>query len=180
MKKIDLNTTDLSNTQESSLGKFEDRDDFFNSPFFSDKKELLRNLLSAESPETTTVFEPRLEDFAEAKNNERLIASGSIAIHGWKNVENISARLVDTYDDVVILECLIDKEMGVYEEREFKKSLFEGYELVQGSIFCLRFFERPHETRMEIHSDPGLKFSDDFPSIDFKATFEKSKLFKKS
>jgi hypothetical protein len=100
--------------------------------------------------------------------------SDHVVLHGWKNVENISSRLISTYDNIVLLECLIDREEGIYEEREFSLSLFEGYEINTGSLFYLRVFERPHEIRIEVHNDPGLTHAEDFPSIDFKELYNKS------
>jgi hypothetical protein len=104
--------------------------------------------------------------------------SDKVIITSWKNVENISARIVDSYDSSVILECLIDKEIGIYEEREFRASLFEGYEIKQGNLFYLRIFERKNEVKLEIHDDPGLTRIEDFPKMDFFERFSKSRLFK--
>ncbi len=103
-----------------------------------------------------------------------------IIISRWKNVENISTRLVEYYDDTVILECLIDKDLKIYEEREFGSSLFADYDLEIGNLFLLRIFERKNEIRIEVHNDPGLILKDDFPKLDFVKEFSKSRLFKRS
>jgi hypothetical protein len=101
-----------------------------------------------------------------------------VIIPSWKNVENISARLINHYDETVVLECLIDKENNVYEEREFRASLFEDYNIKQGNLFFLRVFERKNEVRLEIHDDPGLTRIEDFPKMDFLVRYYKSRLFK--
>lgn len=102
-----------------------------------------------------------------------------IILQGWKNIENISARLVEFSLDHVVLECLIDKENKIYEERIFRPSLFNNYKLVIGNLFYLRFFERQNEIRMEVHDDPDLTFRNDFPKLDFVSEFKDSKLFRK-
>ncbi|MBL7763395.1 MAG: hypothetical protein JNL23_08200 [Chitinophagaceae bacterium] len=109
------------------------------------------------------------------------IFSGTDAVifAAWKNTYNISARLIEHYDEVVMLECLIDKEEKVYETREYQSSLFLGYDLIIGSLFFLRYFERKNEVRLEVHNDPRLTSLDDFPKTDFKKLFNESKLFKK-
>lgn len=106
------------------------------------------------------------------------IGKDTVSFKGWKNTENISARLIERYDDKVILECLIDKDEEFYEEREFSESLFEGYDLELGTLFYLRVFKRPNEIRMEVHCDPRLVNPSDFAKIDFEDAFKKSKLFK--
>lgn len=181
MAKIDLDTVHLSNPKNSSSSglRLEEKVEHFNSRFFSDKDDLIKDLLKTQSPESTSLYRSRdIDKFGLNEQEETLTPSQTITLYGWRNIENISARLIESYDDVIVLECLVDKESSTYEEREFRKTLFEGYDLKLGTLFYLRFFERPHEMRMEVHNDPSLHFLDDFPTMDFKGTFEKSKLFK--
>ena len=104
--------------------------------------------------------------------------SDVVAIKGWILKENISSRLIDVVDDIVILECLIDREKSIYEEREFPKSLFTGYNLDVGNFFYLRIFERTNELRIEVHNDPNLMLESDFPKLDFVDLYRKSSLSK--
>jgi len=181
MKKSEFNTSGLSTTRESSspLTIDKNRNDFFSSSVFIEKDDFLTSLLNTQSPETSPSFLANLSETGESKIEiGQFTETKKITLGGWKNVENISSRLIDKYDDVVVLECLIDKEAGIFEEREFRKSLFENYDLTIGSLFYLRFFDRSNETRMEVHNDPDLNFSGDFPKMDFKALIGGSKLFK--
>lgn len=116
--------------------------------------------------------ESKTIDFPGAEFTERIIISN------WKNVENISARLIEKFENTIVLECLMDRDQGIYEERLFPISLFEDYELEIGNYFFLRFFNRKNEIRLEIHNDPGLTLEEDFPKIDFVERFRKSRLFK--
>lgn len=139
------------------------------------KKEFINDLLNPNEKKDPSIKlceeHPASEIFMEQ-------FSDRIVITSWKNVENISARLINSYDNSVILECLIDKETGTYEEREFRASLFDGYVLKQGNLFYLRVFERQNEIKLEIHDDPGLTRIEDFPKMDFVEKFSNSRLFK--
>lgn len=122
-------------------------------------------------------FDTKLFDLLERKTYRPEVQPSNIFIKPWKNVDNISSRIIETYDDIVKMECLVDKENEEYEEREFQASFFHGYKLDIGSLFLIRIFERPNEMRMEIHYDPSLK--NDFPEFSFVDNFKNSSLFKK-
>ena len=148
---------------------------------FEFRDELLRNLFNSldnNIPQRIDLTGNPTENLL-SKSDTATQISDRIVIQGWKNVENISARLIEFSEDHVVLECLIDKENKIYEERMFRPSLFINYKLVLGNLFYLRFFERPNEIKMEVHDDPSLTFSDDFPKLDFVAEFKNSKLFRK-
>lgn len=85
----------------------------------------------------------------------------------WILLENISARVIDYYDDVVVLECLIDREAGIYDQRELKKSLFDGYPVEMGQLFKLCTYERKNEIMLQLKGNPKLVSEMDFPKIDF-------------
>jgi len=157
------------------LEKFERDPNFLVSENFLEQEELLKELFSIDIKPSET------ESNENKKTIEGAVTYGSdtIVIRGWKNVENISARLIEHFDETVVLECLIDKEMGVYEEREFRISLFADYETKIGNLFLLRIFERQNEIRIEIHNDPELTLKDDFPKLSFVEKFKDSSLFKK-
>lgn len=117
----------------------------------------------------------------EEKKIEAFIRGGDYVTitKGWKNVENISSRLLDFDEDIVVLECLTDRENGIYEEREFKRSLFEEEQLKEGNLFYLRTWERPNEIRIEIHFDKKFERQYDFPKSNLNATFKNLSIFKK-
>ena len=157
------------------IEKYDSDENLYSSENFSRQKDYLKGLF------TNDIKQPHTKCDEEKELTEKVVLSGSdtVIITGWKSVENISARLIEHYDDTVVLECLIDKEMRIYEEREFRLSLFTGYDLKIGNLFLLRIFERKNEIRIEIHNDPGLTLKDDFPKLDFVKEFSNSRLFKK-
>ena len=160
----------LTKTEKGSnpIIRFEGDDNSFSSTNFLEKHDFFENLLS-----TSLSSENPFLTEAPATGVD------SVILRGWKNIENVPARLIEKYDEIVVLECLIDKETRHYEEREFRLKLFDGYDLSIGALFYLRVFERPNEIRMEIHDDPRLVFESDFPKGDFARLFKESKLFKK-
>lgn len=149
------------------------------SSHYNDVKDFIGNVINPKISDFKLMLTQNIEESYKKQEQNQIIYSDSIVLKGWKNVENISARLIEHFDDVVILECLIDKELKLYEEREFRSSLFEGYDLEIGNLFYLRFFDRQNETKMEIHNDPRLTFIEDFPKMNFTKLFKQSKLFKK-
>jgi len=174
--KID-SSVDKTNTfisKEISKGK-----DSAESSFVTYRDKTLDKLL----PTTNNLTSINPLDFGLKVSEESIgknhIYYDKIEIRSWNNTENISARLIEFSDIYVVLECLIDKEENHYEEREFKVSLFEGYNLEVGKLFYIRFFERQHEMRIEILDNPALVSKSDFPKIDFAAAFKQSKLFNK-
>jgi len=145
------------------------------------RDELLKNLFSPidqSIPNWIDLIENPSENPSSQQEKSTQI-SDRVVIQSWKNIENISARLLEYSDKQIVLECLIDKENGIYEERTFRPSLFDDYKLDIGKLFYLRFFERPHEIKMEVHDDPSLTSSDDFPKLEYVKTFKDSKLFRK-
>ncbi len=141
------------------------------SDYFKEKNAFLDNLFSPESQADANVKieeQTKVSPFYEG-----------VLLENWKNTENVSSRLIEYNDDSVILECLIDREQEIYEEREFVITLFEGYNVEVGSLFYLRFFERRNELKLEIHDDPGLTRADDFTSKNLTELFKQSRLFKK-
>jgi len=180
--KNDFDVSDLlveSSKNSGSVICLEDSNEKFVSSNFHRKEFFIGSLINAQSSESHFTNSARLSQPLQVPLESRSGGVDSIILKVWKNIENVSARLIEKYDDVVVLECLIDKEIGLYEEREFRLSLFVGYDLRVGNLFYLRFFDRENETRMEIHNDPKLVSQSDFPKKDFTRLFKESKLFKK-
>jgi hypothetical protein len=97
----------------------------------------------------------------------------------WKIVANISSKLLYFDELIVCLECLIDKEQKIYEEREFQKSLFDGFQLDKGALFKICIYERKNQQMIEVKEGEKLVSSDDFPIIDFFSEFGDMNLEKK-
>lgn len=93
----------------------------------------------------------------------------------WKKIETISSRIICTYDDKVLLECLIENE---YEERIFNKSLFAGFDMKEDARFLLKIYEQKNEMKIVIEKNTSK--IDDFPKIDFVEKFKNFRLFKKN
>lgn len=176
-----LGYLDPRDSSSNEIIEIENQRDFYTSARFSDKDQFLENLVSYTFTNETSTSSPKELDTQEKKLEDVFPIAGTDFVYfsKWKNIENISARLVEKFDDTIVLECLIDKESGVYEEREFRISLFEGYDLTIGNFFFLRYFERQNEARLEIHDNPELTLASDFPKRDFSQLFKESKLFKK-
>lgn len=170
---------EASKNERSALIQIEKTEELF-SPFNSDRRtDFIRSLDNVSPSASRSNFQSLWADESGTLNQVKTLGSDTVTFRGWKNVANISARLIEYYDDVVVLECLTDKELGVYEEREFRVSMFDGYELKIGNLFYLRYFDGKNETKLEIHDDPKLTSAGDFPKKDFTNLFKESKLFKK-
>ena len=176
---IDVNPLTLDKSQNLQ-NETKTSDEFINiSEFtgFIHGKILLKDLLN---PSEINSYENlSKEEQKDQSNSLASVSRENIFLHNWESIENVSARLIETRGEFVILECLIDKENNIYEERVFPKSLFVDYSLEIGSLFYLRFFNRPHEMRLEVlDGGNGLVSEDDFPKINFVKKFKNSKLFK--
>lgn len=163
-------------------------EDAYSSDFFIQKSDLLNTLFPEESKGPLEleyereIFETKSETTLKktfSNSDVEKEYSDDVVIYNWKNIENISARLIDYSDIHVTLECLIDREYGIYEERDFRRSLFKDNDIVLGKLFYLRIFDRPNETKLEIHADPGLHLEKDFPKQIIAEKFKDSSFFKK-
>jgi len=92
------------------------------------------------------------------------------------NIENYSGKVIEFDDNIVKLECLIDKDNHIYEERVFNKSLFKNYDLQTDKYFLLQIFEIENGISIQIYSKPELE--SDFPQLNFVKEFSGSKIFK--
>ncbi len=176
-QELELIDSDSINETKAliQIKNIESEEDSLISIKFMEQIEFKRNLLNAYDNKLPLA---KLDEEKETSRERLSEYSDVVVIQGWKNVENISSRLIEHCDDNVVLECLIDREEGIYEEREFRSSLFTGYNLDIGNLFYLRIFERPNEIRIEIHDDPELTLKDDFPKLDFVEKYKSSRLFK--
>ena len=177
---IDLLTSDEIVNEVPSV-KFDDTieaKEEFKSINFESQDAFLRGLYNpGEHVESIQRIDLDIIEEKAVKDESVSSASDIVVLEGWKNTENYSARLIKTNDQYIVLECFIDKEKGLYEERSFNLSLFKGFKIEIGCLFYIRFFERHNELKMQIHDDPKFDFKDDFTEIDFVQKFKDSKLF---
>ena len=131
------------------------------SPYFSDVFQI----------ESGNIWEHHLRITKDYEIEPHISLSEGVVIHNWKNVQNISARLLASDDEKVLLECLVDRENKVYEEREFKLSLFKNMDLKIGKLFKLCFYERQHQQMIEVKDNPKLVSETDFPRTSFKEKY---------
>jgi len=161
--------------------KIEDTEDTLTSTYFKTQDKLLVSLLDTEN-DTDTQKEDTTKKICVLEYPEQFEVASEytekIILEAWRNIENISARLIEITDPHILLECLVDKEKGIYEERVFKPTLFKGFKLEIGKLFYLRFFERANEMKIQIHDDPDLTLQDDFPKISLAKKYKTSRLFK--
>jgi hypothetical protein len=146
--------------------------------FESDNFVSLRKFLNEIFDNNSSVSAGGVIQIRGIEQGELTKISEHVALKSWKNTDNISTRLLSVFDQTVLLECLVDLENQLYEEREFSITLFEGYDLTPGNLFYLRFFSRTNEVRMEVHADTKFVNAGDFPKPDFKEIFSNSQLFK--
>jgi len=126
------------------------------------------------------VSENLISDAASSdKLYSTLTLSEGTVLKPWKNVANISSRILDIYDDVVLVECLVDRELMQYVETELPSSLFRNFELTIGQYCIIMHYERESSLHFEVNANPNLDLSSDFPSIDFSQEFKDSILFKR-
>ncbi len=172
------NVSLLSNEMNSALVE---HDDYYPT-FISEDKDSLFEKLGLPTISTGNSQSEKAETIL--KNKLDTVQSNSyyfeeVKFQQWKMVENISAKLLYINANTVTLECLIDKEEKIYEERELKISLFKNFELKIGSFFKLCLFERDNGMMMEVKDGSKLVLENEFPTFDFYARFGSMKLSNK-
>lgn len=154
-----------------------------------EKENIFKNILTKETEKSPFEFETfryflkeefkkNLYEIADDKftdskpvEDKRISLSEGSFIIGWKLVQTESARLTEFDEEKVVLECLIDKEEKIYEEKEFKATYFQGYTLQIGKLFKLCFYERPNQVMMEVKDNPNLISENDFPKNQFQEKY---------
>ena len=138
-------------------------------PHFGDENNVsLKNTFNA-AGDKIKLNDSQLEFFLK----KQVTASGLIGLTegvnllSWKRVANISSKILYFDDKVVQIECLVDKENRIYEQRQFGSDFFEGLKLEIGYIFKLCFYKRNNQQMVEVMYDSNLVASDDFSSTDF-------------
>jgi hypothetical protein len=125
----------------------------------------------------TVKFESRSGDTTLTLETKIALVN-EVHIKSWKLIANISSKLIDFDESLVSLECLLDKEERIYEEREFDIALFNGYNLEIGKLFKVCIYQRENQRMIDIKDDSKLISTDDFPEIDLYTPFKNIKLNK--
>lgn len=181
MKISDFSITDV--TQEQLEGKSVKITDIYRN-ISGQSTDIFEFLESTESKrkssnEEINNLEKALGRIIDETDIRKLTDFNPVFITPWRTKKNIHARLIEFSDQEVTLECLIDRENMVYEEKTFDINLFSDYELLIGALFNLRYLERKNEIRMQVLNDPMLTNANLFPKTNFKSLFDRSILFKK-
>lgn len=75
----------------------------------------------------------------------------------WRTIVHIDARIVEVNKKDIHLDCLLDPEKNIVEERVFDRSLFEGHIPVEiGQLVILILMERPGEQRIVVKNGKGI------------------------
>lgn len=96
----------------------------------------------------------------------------------WRNIENISSKIIEIGEEQIIVECLIDKETLHYQRRSLNKSLFKYIEdLSPGKLILIRVYEYPPETKFRIEDGTGIINDSDFQITGLFKNIHKAKMF---
>jgi hypothetical protein len=98
----------------------------------------------------------------------------------WKLIDSINCRIIDIYDKIVVLECLVDIKSKTFEERNISKSLFKYFDDTYfGKLILLKIYQKP--SQMKVKAIDGDKIIDPnlFPNEKLIEMLKKSKLFNK-
>lgn len=88
-------------------------------------KELIRTKVNAISKELQ-VTNSECGDENEVELSELRLTSDGLFEERWDNIINIPARLIELGDDFAILECIVDLDSGIIENRKFERCVLEG------------------------------------------------------
>lgn len=81
----------------------------------------------------------------------------------WRTITYVEARIVEIHEDRVCLECVLDRESEILEERVFDRPLFEGHiQLEVGKYIVITILQKPGEKRIKVNNDNGLVRKDIF------------------
>lgn len=179
MSILNLETNDLVEKTSSDGGllirdssikfKSDSKADSSRSPHYGEEDKVsLKNTFNA-AGEKLTASDKLLNSFfkKEVSSNGLFGLSEGVSLLSWQRVANISSKILYFDDDVVQIECLVDKENKLYEQKEFNRDFFVGLDLSIGYQFKLCFYKRNNQQMVEVMYDSQLVASDDFSSADF-------------
>ncbi len=86
----------------------------------------------------------------------------------WIPTNSYSARVVDSRNETVTLELVVDKENLQTEERIFQLDFFENGNTIElGQYFKVKCFKRPNCEMIQVIDGNGIVNEADFPTVDF-------------
>jgi len=121
-------------------------------------------------------FEPMImsEDIISAID----ITTEKMLFRNWINTSNISGKILEIEEKVVIVECLLDKEPKVYQKRAINRNLFVNIDPLEvGRLVWIRVFESPPESKIRIEDGENIVPPSDFSTEGIFDKIVKSKIF---
>jgi hypothetical protein len=104
--------------------------------------------------------------------SDLIIGHLNIIQEKWDYIENIDSQILEISDEYVILNCLIDKEKRIYQQRSFKKIFLNNINLEINQLVIIRIFGRAGEIRYKFEDGNNIipseyfDFPDDFEDFD--------------
>ncbi|HVX28441.1 MAG TPA: hypothetical protein VHB70_18985 [Parafilimonas sp.] len=128
------------------------------------------------------VLKPSLIDLSINKEVNEALSDFTITAQGiiqekWKTVETIASMLIEVNDESVVLQCLINEENNIFENRVFEKELVSHLNLSKKIPIMIKIYKRPGEIKFKFIDGKGL-----FSLLSFnqyKATVKGTRLSKK-
>lgn len=131
---------------EESFGKsFEDSVSFYTSA----KETIISKSKKIVSHSSITEEEKELSDIS--------INRDGIVEEHWASIQKVPSRVIEVSEHFVILECLVDIQNRVYEERSFEKGMFENaIPLINEQLILIKISSRPLKKLIEFVDGTNL------------------------
>ncbi|NJO00606.1 MAG: hypothetical protein HC880_01990 [Bacteroidia bacterium] len=121
----------------------------------------------------------KYSDYSSDLSELLITQKGIIDQARWIPKLNISGKVIDIMEDVVIVECLIDKEKRHYQKRAFSRSLFININSLDvGVLILIKTYEKPPEVKLKILDGKGIIPESDFTVEDIFDKVKKSPIFR--
>lgn len=80
-----------------------------------------------------------------------------ITSESWAYKEIIKSRIISSDDDLIYLDCIIDIETMIIEQRQFPKSLFSNFKTLKtGDLVLIKINSKPGSFRVDIYPGKGI------------------------
>ena len=100
----------------------------------------------------------------------------TFTLSAWHLVTSYPCRVLDKYNDTVLIEVVINKEDREVEEREVSSTYFHGLKTHKGAFLKLQTYKRPNSGMFLFISGEDIVNDDDFPKVDFTELMKDDRL----
>jgi len=120
--------------------------------YFIKSGEIQTSFKKREKIYNTDLPENRSESEIDYLFNEKLKNSNGFIINeNWQESLIFHAKIINITNEIVVCECLIDKENLTFQSRNFPRSLFEHiYGLCVGKFVFIKILSKPGSSRIDI------------------------------